>query len=87
MLETGLSGFHLTTVRVMRKIFKKLKPRTIDYRSYKYFSNEAYRESLLHELSKEVFVNNDNGFRRFCDININILNRHGPRERKHARGN
>ena len=56
----------------MRKIFKKLKPRTINYRSYKHISNEAYRESLLHKLSKEVFVNNDDGFLRFCDININI---------------
>ena len=72
------------TVTVMRKIFKKLKPRTINYRSYKHFSNEAYRESLLHELSKEVFVNNDDGLQRFCDINIDILNRHAPRKRKLA---
>ena len=71
----------------MRKTFKKLKPMTINYRSYKHFSNEAYRESLLHELSKEVFFNNDDGFRRFCDININILNRHAPGKKKHARGN
>ena len=87
VLETGLSDFHLMTVTVMRKISKKLKARTINYRSYKHFSNEAYRESLLHELSKEVFVNNDAGLQRFCDININILNRHVPRKRKLARGN
>ena len=54
---------------------------------YKHFSNEAYRESLLHELSKEVIANSDDGLQRFCDININILNRHAPRKRKHARGN
>ena len=41
MLETGLSDFHLMTVIVMRKIFKKLKPRSINYRPYKHFSNEA----------------------------------------------
>ena len=75
------------TVTVMRKIFKKLESRTISYRSYKQFSNEVYRESLLHELSKEVFVNNDDILQRFCDININILNRHAPRKRKLARGN
>ena len=86
-LETGLSDFHLMTVTVMRKIFKKLKPRTINYRYYKHFSNEAYRESLLDELSKEVFVNNGDGLQRFCDININVLNRHAPRKRKLARGN
>ena len=87
VLETGLSDFHLMTVTVMGKIFKKLKPRTINYRSYKHFSNQAYRESLLHEHSKKVFVNNDGGLQRFCDININILNRHAPRKRKLARGN
>ena len=87
MLETGLSDFHSMTVTVMRKIFKKLKPRTINYRSYKHFSNEAYRESLLHKLSKEVFVNNGDGLQRFCDVNINILNRHAPRKGKLARGN
>ena len=47
-METGLSDFHLMKVTVMRKIFKKLKRKTINYRSYKHFSNEAYRESLLH---------------------------------------
>ena len=87
VLETGLSDFYSMTVTVMRKIFKKLKPRTINYRSYKHFSNEAQRESLLYELSKEVFVNNDDGLQRFCDINIDILNRHAPRKRKLARGN
>ena len=69
-------------VTVMRKILKKLKSRTINYRSYKHFSNEAYRESLLHELSKEVFINNDDGLQKFYDIHINILNRHAPRKRK-----
>ena len=59
LLETGLSDFHLMTVTVMRKIFKKLRPRAINYKPYKHFSNEAYRESLLHELLKEIFVNND----------------------------
>ena len=42
---------------------------------------------MLHELSKEVFVNDNDGLQRFCDININISNRHAPRKRKHAQGN
>ena len=72
VLETGLSNFHLITVTVMRKIFRKLKPRTLYYRSYKHFSNEPDRESLLRELSKEVSVNTDDCTQRFCDIDINI---------------
>ena len=87
MLDTGLSDVYLITVTVVRKILKKLKPRTINYRCYKHFSNEAYRESLLRKFSKEVFVNNDDGLQRFYDIDINILNRHAPHKIKHARGN
>ena len=65
----------------MRKILKKLKQRAINYKSYTHFSNEASGEYLLPELLKEVLVNNDDGLQRFCDININILNRHAPRKR------
>ena len=72
------------TVAVRRKIFKQLKPKTINFRSYKHISNEAYRESLLHELSKEVFVNNNDGLQRFCDVNSNTLNRHVLCKRKHT---
>ena len=54
----------------MRKSFKKLKPRVIDYRSYKHFSNEVFRESLLEKLSQQTFVNNDYGFERFCNITL-----------------
>ena len=87
VLETGLSDFHLMTVTIVRKIFKNLKLRTKNYRSYKHFSNEAYREFPLHELSKEVFFNNNDGLQRFHDININILNRYEPRKRENARKN
>ena len=34
VIETRLSDFHLMTLTVMRKSFKRLKPRVINYRSY-----------------------------------------------------
>ena len=37
VIETGLSDFHLITLTVMKKSFKKLKPSVINYRSYKHF--------------------------------------------------
>ena len=37
VIETGLSDFHLMTVTVMRKTFKKIRSRVINYRSYKDF--------------------------------------------------
>ena len=36
---------------------------------------------------KENFINNDNGFRRICHINLDALNKHAPCKKKPARGN
>ena len=47
VLETGLSDFHLMTLTVMRKKFKKFQPKVIHYRPYKHFSNEYFRKCLL----------------------------------------
>ena len=87
VVETGLSDFHLMTLTVMRKSFKKYQPKIMNYRSYKNFSNEKYRETLINNLSKENFINNDDGFQRFCHISLDALNKHAPRKKKHARGN
>ena len=87
VIETGLSDFHLMTLTVMKKSFRKFQPRLINYRSYKNFSNEAFRECLLEKLSKEIFEHNDDGLQRFCDINLQVLNQHAPQKIKYVRGN
>ena len=87
VVETGLSYFHLMTLTVMRKIFKNHRPKTINYRSYQNFSNEKYGETLINNLSKDNFLNNDDGFQRFCHISLDALNKHASRKFKHARGN
>ena len=71
----------------MRKIVKKYHPKTINHRSYKSFSNEKYRETLINNLSKENFINNDDELKRFCHISPDALNKDAPRKKKHARGN
>ena len=87
VIETGLSDFHLMTLTVMRKSFKKLKPRVINYRSYKHFWNEVIRESVLGKLSQQTFVNNDYGFEKFCNITLKTLDKYAPRKAKYARDN
>ena len=37
VVETGLSDFHLMTLTVMRRSFKKYQSKIINYRSYKKF--------------------------------------------------
>ena len=36
VIETSLSDFHLITLTVMRKEYRKFQPRRISYRSYKH---------------------------------------------------
>ena len=71
----------------MRKGFNKLKARNINYRSYKHFSNEVFREDFLGKLSQQTFLNNDYGFEKFCNITLKTLDKSAPRKAKHARGN
>ena len=87
VVETGLYDFRLMALTVMRKIFKKYQSKIINYRSYKNFSNEKYRETLINDLSKENFINNDDGFQRSCHISLDALNKHAPRKKKPDRGN
>ena len=69
-IETGLSGFHKLVVTVMKKTYKKSQPKTIIYRSYKYFNNESFREELI-----QIEANGNN-----CDKNF-ILNKHAPQKK------
>ena len=86
VIEAGLLHFHLMTLTVMKKSFRKFHPRLINYRSYENFSNEAFRKGLPERLSKEVFVNNDEVLQNFCDINLQILNYHAPQKNKYVLG-
>ena len=87
VVETGLSDFYLKTLTVMTEVFKKYQPKTVNHRSYKTFSNEKLEEEVVENLSKENFINSDNGFQRFCHISLDAANKHAPRKKKHARGN
>ena len=84
VVETGVSDFHLMNLTVMTKSFRTNQSKIINYRSYKKFFNEKYRETLINNLSKQNVVNNDDGFQRFCHISLDTLNKHAPRIKKHA---
>ena len=63
--ETGLSDFHKMVVTVMKMNFQKLEPKIINYRNYRYFSNDRFREKVTSELSKVVLENSDKDFNNF----------------------
>ena len=80
--ETGLSEFHLMTLTVMRKKFKKIKPRIINHRSYNNFLNDA---DIHKELKRAAFINNYQRFEMFCDMSIILLNKHALIKKKYKR--
>ena len=85
--ETGLSDFHLMMVTVLRKTFEKMRPRIINYRSYRDFSDETFIGSLINNLSNEVFLNNDDGLEKFCKTTMDTLNSFAPIKNKYPCGN
>ena len=87
VLETGPSDFHLMTLTVVRKGYKKLQSRIVCCRSYEHFSSKNFRENLLRNLSKVNLVSNVGGFKKFCDIGLETLSKDSPYKKKHPRSN
>ena len=50
VIETGLSDFQKMSLTVMKVYYNKQKPKIIQYREYKDFSNEAF----MHELESAL---------------------------------
>ena len=73
VIETGLSDcqWRLGKISIIR-------PRVINWRSYRDFSNETFRVSLINNLPNEVFVNNDDGLETFYKTTMDTLNSFTP---------
>ena len=84
VIETSLPDFHLMTLTVMRKEYRKFQPIIISYRSYKHFSSEKFRKNLSDNLSKVNLVNDVDGFQKFCDIVLETLNKHVPCKQRYV---
>ena len=83
VIETGLPDFHLMTLTVMKKEYRKFQSRIIGYRGYRYFSNKKFRENLLHNLSKVILVHDVDGLQKFCNIGLETLNKHALCKQKY----
>ena len=55
-------------VTVMKTNFRKLESKIINYRNYRYFCNDRFREKVTSELSKVALENSDKGFNKFLDV-------------------
>ena len=73
VIETGLSDFHKMVVTIMKTTSRKLKSKIRNYRKYKNFSNDIFRDTLLEELSQVRINNDDDGINNFLRICRNTL--------------
>ena len=84
--ETGLSDFHQMILTVTKITFQKLKHKVINYRDYKHFNNERFRDDLLSEISNSYLELNNNSFDEFFNMCRSTLDQHALRKQKYARG-
>ena len=67
-IETGLSGFHKMVITIIKTTFCKFKPKIRNYRKYKNFQNNIFRDSILEELLQVQINNNVDGFNNVLRI-------------------
>ena len=80
--ETGLSDFRKMITTVMKISYRKIEPRVINYRDYKSFSNEEFRESLLENLKRKSSESSDKNFSNFIKPCNTVLNKQLPKKKK-----
>ena len=49
---------------------------------YSFDDVDCYEKVLINKLSNEKFAMNDGGLKRFCELSVNVLNKHAPRKKK-----
>ena len=82
-ISTGISDFHKMVLTVLKNSIPKSEPKLIQYRDYKNFVENNFREELKQMLQKEVIDN----YNKFELIFLKILNKHAPPKKKVFRAN
>ena len=83
-IETGLSDFHKMIVIVFKTTFQRIPAKIRNYRDYKDFNNEAFRECLITDLAKENIGDSD--LNKFTETCHKTLNNHAPSKKKSILG-
>ena len=86
VITTGISDCHKMIVTFFRSYFSRLPPKTITYRSFRYFGTKDF----LYELENKLRTKECNGGVEYDDLtNIfrSTLESHAPLKQKQVRGN
>ena len=85
VIETGISDFHKLTITTLKSSFIKQKPKIFNYKNFKCFNNENFRNDLLYEISMKGF--HDISCEEFETLFMTTLNTHAPMKIKYIRAN
>ena len=85
-IETGLSDFHKMIVTVLEIYFQKREAKVINYRDYRNFRDEEFRQVL-----KDILKTTHNGdivsYESFLSICQRVLDSRTPKKQKYIRSN
>ena len=84
-IETGLSDHHKMIITVLKSNYKKRDPLLVNYRSYKKFDENLFRNELANTL--ENLIGENMGYDEFKNVFMKTLNLHAPMKKKTVRGN
>ena len=84
-VETGLSDFHKMVLTVLKTTYQKAGPTVVNYRDYKNFSEQTFKQDLREEL--EIIKSSDLNYDSFQNCFEKVLDKHAPMKKKYARAN
>ena len=80
--ETGISDHHHMIYTMLKSCFNDTEPKLLNYRDFKHFSREDFKEDL-----SEALCDCGNSYDNFDHIFTSKLNKHAPKKKKWIRGN
>ena len=78
--ETGLSDFHKMIVTVLKIYFQKREAKVINYRDYRNFSNEEFRQQVLKDILKATQNGDIVSYESFLSICQRALDSRAPKK-------
>ena len=82
---TGLSDFHKMVVTVLKTTFPKQGPTVINYRNYKKYNENVFKNDLQQELQR--IDPSDLNYSSFETAFHRVLDKHAPIKKKYVRAN
>ena len=80
--ETGISDHHHMIYTMLKSCFNNTEPKLLNYRDFKHFSQEDFKEDL-----SEALCDCGNSYDDFDHIFTSKLNKHVPKKKTWIRGN